>query len=189
MKKACPSMMEDTLLRCESCPLSDMLRSPGGKVAASEGFPEFWVRSFLKNLEMIPSTPMCPQSGDIGRRRRQEGAAAHACPEMAVRTATAETSGLGIARMLFPACRGSAFHARTMPAARRSRKAKQGARGEMFPPHAFSVLPLFCLFTGRSSPWRIRRDGGRSCRARFYRALRRYVPSGPFCRARGRRGR
>ena len=84
-----------------------------------------------------------------------------------------------------------------------------GVRGGA--PHAFPVLHLpllaclsclpsspprmpflsfqpFLSSTGRSSLWRTRTDGGRSCRARFYRGCCRYVPSGPSCPAPARRG-
>ncbi len=94
----------------------------------SVGFP-----SPLKIRKSLPTTPMLPRKRNIGRPP-QAGAAAHACTDSAARKASAETSGLCATLLPFPRSRSAAPGIRTAPAARRSRKAKQGGAGGIISP-------------------------------------------------------
>ena len=163
--------------------------------SSPRSFPGLCLSLLLNIWKSFHQHRCARESGDIGRRR-QAGAAAHACTEFAARTAHAGTSGLCVT--LFS---GSLFRALlSRPHGIRRAAQPQGetrGRGGNYSPRMpflsflpfLRFLPFLSSSTGRSSLWRIRRGGGRSCRGRSCRGLSRYVPSVPFYRARGRRGR
>ncbi len=98
-------------------------------------FQIFGQMLFLSNPEILPSTPMLPRSGNIGRPP-QAGAAAHACTDLAARNAHAEPSDLHAS----PCFLRSSLRSGVPSIFDKKLKEPRGRGGELFPPHAFPAL-------------------------------------------------
>ena len=128
----------------------------------------------LKNLEILPTTPMLPQRGNIGG---QPQAGAGRTPALSLQPETCPPSLPDFApHAFFPALSKPDFRHPHEPAARRSRKAKQGGAGGIISP----ALPFlrFLRFLRFRGPGR---RPGCSCLSpstflSFYSLLARYCP-------------
>ena len=102
-------------------------------------------RSLFKIWKSFHQHRCARESGDIGRRR-QAGAAVHACTDYEARKVPAKSSGSGGKPSDLPLFQSPPVTSARCPPRGAAARRNKGARGELFPPHAFPVFPAFSFF-------------------------------------------